>query len=405
MSFDPLAVRGEFPLLVAHGGALHYLDNAATSQIHRSALDAVIRHETTARANILRGNHRLAEAATTAYAHARRQVADYLNARSADEVVFTSGTTAAINLVAGAFGETLQRGDEVLLSIAEHHSNLLPWQHLRDRRGIVLRHLPVTAEGRIDVATLDRFVSKRCRLISLAHVGNVTGAQLDVAAVVAAARGVGARVMLDGAQAVAHGPVDVQAHDIDFYAFSGHKCFAPTGIGVLWARSEILRAMPPHLRGGGMVTQVGVAEADFAEPPQRFEAGTPPVAQAIGLGAVLEWLGGLDWLDIAIRERQLTKRLLAGLHSIRDLRVIGPIDTEARFPVVSFTMSNLHPHDICQVVDGSGVAIRGGRLCAQPLINALGVDGVSRASLAIYNGADDVDALLAALERAISVLK
>ena len=404
MTLDPATLRAEFPLFAAFDGPLHYLDSAATSQIHRSALDAMVRHETTARANVLRGNYRLAEAATAAYALARQQVARFLNARSPDEIVFTSGATAALNLVAWSFGERLKPGDEVLISQAEHHSNLVPWQRLRERAGIVLKALPLTGDGRIDTAELPRLVGSRCRLIALTHCSNVTGAIADVSAIVAAARGVGARVLLDGAQQIQHGPVDVRSLGIDFYAFSGHKCFGPTGVGVLWGRAEILQDLPPFLCGGGMVGRVDMDGATYAESPRRFEAGTPPIAQAVGLGAVLEWMAGLSWDAIRDVELELARRLIDGLSGLAGIRIIGPTDPIDRQPIVSFDLTGLHPHDICQVLAERGLALRGGHHCAQPLLRTFGVEGATRASIALYNTADDIDALLGGLHDAQRIL-
>ncbi len=404
MTSDPATLREEFPLFAAVDGPLHYLDSAATSQIHRSALDATVRHETTARANVLRGNYRLAESATAAYESARQQAARFLNAGSPDEIVFTCGATAALNLVAWSFGERLRPGDEVLISQAEHHSNLVPWQRLRERAGIVLKALPLTADGRIDTGELPHLVGSRCRLIALTHCSNVTGAITDVPTVVAVARRVGARVLLDGAQQVQHGPVDVQSLGVDFYAFSGHKCFGPTGVGVLWGLAEILEDLPPFLCGGGMVGRVDMDSATFAEPPRRFEAGTPPIAQAVGLGAALEWMTGLPWEQIRSGELKLAHQLLRGLRRLDGIRIIGPTDLIARQPIVSFDLDGLHPHDICQVLDERGVALRGGHHCAQPLLRALGADGATRASIALYNTVEDIDALLAGLDDAMRLL-
>jgi cysteine desulfurase / selenocysteine lyase len=405
MTLDIRQLRGEFPLFAGATEPFHYLDNAATAQIHRSALDTLVRHETTARANVQRGTYPLATAASFAYEAARADVAHFVNAFSSQEVVFTSGATAAINLVAHAFGATLLPGDEVVISAAEHHSNFVPWQQLRDRAGIVLKVLPVTEEGRIDVAALDRCVTGRCRLIAVTHVSNVTGAVTDVAAIVAAARAVGARVLLDGAQAVQHGPVDVQAQGIDFYAFSGHKCFGPGGVGVLWGRADVLAAMPPFLTGGGMVVQVTEAETSFAEAPRRFEAGTPPIAQAVGLAAALRWMGGLDWDSVRAREAGLTGRLLDGLATFPEATIVGPDALNQRLPIVAFTLQGLHPHDVAQVLGDRGVAVRGGHHCAQPLMAALDIDGAIRASIALYNDESDVDALLEGIGAARRILR
>lgn len=403
MSFDAAAIRAQVPILARRIGdkPLHYLDNAASAQMPVAVLDAVRRFETTSRANVLRGVHRLAEESTLAYAEARARVARYLNVGT-DQVVFTSGTTAAINLVAHSFGDGLNAGDEIVISELEHHSNIVPWQLLRERRGIVLRALPVTDDGRIDLAALGRIVTSRCRLIALAHVSNVTGAVLDVAPVVAAARAVGARVLLDGAQRVPHGPLDLPALDVDFYAFSGHKMFAPHGIGVLWARQALLESMPPFLGGGEMIRSVTLDRTIYAAPPHKFEAGTPPIGAAIGLGAAADWLMHLDWNAVAAHEMGLAQRILDGLP--RRARVIGPSGLQQRMPVISFAIEGAHPHDICQLLDRHGVALRGGHHCAQPLMERFGVTGTTRASLALYNDEGDVEALLAGLDEALRVL-
>ncbi len=405
-AFDPAAVRAQFPLLMRglDGGPLHYLDNGATSQLPQAVLDAMIRFETTSRANVLRSVHRLAEAATDAYEGARLDIARYLNVPG-DEIIFTSGTTSAINLVARSFGEGMQPGDEVVVSLLEHHGNFVPWQMLRDRRGITLKILPVTDEGRIDLSALTRTVTKRTKLIALAHVSNVTGAVTDVAPVVAAARTVGARVLLDGAQRTPHGPLDLPGLGIDFYAFSGHKMFGPTGIGCLWAKKELLASMPPLMGGGEMIRTVTVERTEWADVPHKFEAGTPPIAQAVGLGAAVRWLMQLDWTSASAHEMRLTQRVLDGLGRLKGARVIGPSGLQGRAPVISFELAGAHPHDVCQILDGFGVALRGGHHCAQPLMDHFGVAGTTRASLALYNNDADVDALLTGLDAAAAKLR
>ena len=403
MAFDVASVRAEFPIFDARPGAapLHYLDNSATSQTPRAVLAAAAAHETEARANVLRGVHRLAERATEAYAEARRRVARYIGAADPGEAVFTGGATAAINLAAHGLGAGMAPGDEVLISELEHHSNIVPWQMLRDRAGVVLKALPVTEEGRIDTGRLDSLVGERTKLIALAHVSNVTGAVCDVAAVVAAARRRGARVLLDGAQAAPHGPVDVARLGVDFYAFSGHKMFGPNGIGVLWGRREALEAMPPFLGGGEMIREVTLARTTWAGIPHRFEAGTPPIAQAVGLGAAAEWVSALDLAAARAHVEGLAARLLAGLAARPRVRVLGPTAMRARAPVVSFDVEGLHPHDICTLLDERGVAARGGHHCAQPLMDRFGLAGTTRASLAWYNTEEDVDALLDGLDDAV----
>ncbi|MFA4969350.1 MAG: cysteine desulfurase [Sulfuritalea sp.] len=392
----PASLRDEFPLLAATP-QLHYLDSAATSQMHRLALDAVVRHETTRRANVSRGTYRLAEAADLAYEQARQTAARFLNASSADEVVFTSGATASLNLVAHSFGGTLKAGDRVVISVAEHHSNFVPWQMLRERTGIELVLIPVTAAGQLDLTSLPELIDSRCRLVAVTQCSNVTGAWTDVATLVAAARKVGAKVLLDGAQGAQHGPQDVRALGIDFYAFSGHKCFGPGGVGVLWGRGELLAAMPPFLTGGGMIGEVTAEATTWAAPPQRFEAGTPPIAQAVGLAAALEWMMSLDWPQNHAREARLCERLIEGLQRVPGLRLLGPGGGTAsprRAPIVSFEIAGLHPHDICQVLDAHQLALRGGHHCAQPLLAALGAEVCTRASIALYNDEADIEALL-----------
>ncbi len=394
------ALRTRFPILTP---GLAYLDSAASAQTPDIVLEAVRHFETTSRANVKRGVHRLAEAATESYARARRQVASYLGV-PADEIVFTGGCTAALNLVAHAFGATLKPGDVVLLSALEHHSNIVPWQMLAARAGVELRFLPVTADGRIDLDHLDRSLDARVKLVSLAHVSNVTGAVLDVARVVGAAKAVGARVLLDGAQRAPHGPVELPALGVDFYALGGHKLYAPHGVGVLWARAELLDAMPPFMGGGEMIGRVELTGSTWAKPPAKFEAGTPPIGAAIGLGAACAWLETLPWTEISAREMRLTQRLLDGLAQVPGARVIGPQGLQGRAPVVSFDLAGAHPHDVCQIMDSTGVALRGGHHCAQPLHAQFDLAGTTRASLALYSDDSDVDAFFAGLENVRRIL-
>ncbi len=404
MGFDAEAMRAQFPIFAAPAPQpLHYLDSAASSQMPRAVIDAVAAFDSTSRANVHRGVHRLAEAATAAYEGARERIARWLGV-AAKEIVFTSGTTAAINLVAHGLGATLAAGDEVVVSTLEHHSNIVPWQLLRERSGIVLKALPANAEGRLDLAALERVVGPRCRLIAVTHTSNVTGAITDVAKIVAAARAVGAKVLLDGAQRMPHGPVDLPALGIDFYAFSGHKMFGPTGIGVLWGRGEVLAAMRPFMGGGEMIRSVSIERTTFADPPTRFEAGTPPITQAVGLGAAVAFAETVDWSAVAQHEMTLTQRLLDGLATIKAVRVIGPPGLQGRAPVVSFVLDGIHPHDVSQVLDARGVAVRGGHHCAQPFMESCGLAGTTRASLALYSNAADIDALIDGLGEAQRLL-
>ena len=410
MSFVLDDVRAEFPILdrEVNGRRLHYLDNAATAQMPLAVLNAITEHETRHRANVARSVHALAEAATEAYEAARDVMAGYLNANHRSEVVFTSGTTGAINLVAHSFGDGLQPGDEVVISRLEHHSNIVPWQLLRDRKGIVLKVLPVTGEGRLDVGALPDTVTERCKLIAVSHASNVTGAISDVGPVVEAARAVGAKVLLDGAQRAPHGPVDMQALDIDFYGLSSHKMFGPNGVGVLWARREILDGLPPFFGGGEMIYTVTMEETIYAEPPHRFEAGTPPIAQAVGLAAAAEWLARTDNAAATRHLARLSERVFDGLAALDGgkgrIRVVGPSGLQGRLPVISFAVAGAHPHDICQILDSHGVALRGGHHCAQPLMDFFDLGGTTRASLALYNTEGDIDAFLEGLGHALGML-
>lgn len=396
MVFDAVQLARQFPGLASV--ELHYLDNAATAQMPNTVLDALRRFEIEARANVYGGLHRRARAALEAYEEARTRAGRFLNAAEPQEIVFTYGTTSSINLVAQTFGGQFRPGDEILLSTLEHHSNLVPWQQLAARRGLVLRFLPMTPDGRIDLDRIDSELTRKCRLVALTHCSNVTGAITNIAPVVAAARTVGARILLDGAQRAPHGPVDVRALGIDFYAFSGHKTYGPTGIGVLWGRRKLLDALPPFMTGGQMIEEVTLSEAHFKAPPRRFEAGTPPIAGAIGLGAALDWMLGLDWNAIREHELNLTARLLRGLAEYPSVRVLGPRDTIDRRGVVTFHVDGFTSDEVCAALDHFGVALRGGHHCAQPLVRAFGVEGAARASLAPYSLESDVDALLEGLE-------
>ncbi len=406
MSFDVASVRRQFPILseIIDGKPVHYLDNGASAQTPNAVLDAVRKYETTGRANVLRGVHRLAERATEAYEGAREEVARFLGVQPM-EVVFTGGCTAAINLVAYSYGSLLKAGDRILLSELEHHSNIVPWQLLRQRAGIEIDMLPVTMDGRIDLGKLAGLLTPRTRLISIAHVSNVTGALVDVRAVVAAAKSVGAKVMLDGAQRTPHGPVDLPSLGIDFYAFAGHKSYGPNGVGVLWAKPELLDAMPPFHGGGSMIGRVTFAETTWAPPPRRFEAGTPPIGPAIGLGAACKWMGGLDWTAAATHEMSLVQRLMDGLRRIDGTKVLGPAGLQNRYPVVSFMVDGVHPHDVAQTLDSFGVAVRAGHHCCQPLMDRFDLDGTTRASIAPYNDETDIDALLTGVAHAAKTLR
>lgn len=398
-------IRDQFPIFAAQPAPFHYLDNAATGQICLAAAEALWRFETAARANVKRGVYRLADAATVAFQEARERVAAYLGATDPDEVIFTSGCTLAINTAAHALTPRLRPGDEILVSQLEHHSNLVPWQMAAERAGARVRAIPVTEEGRLAYDRLETLVTERTRIIAVTHASNVTGAVTEVGRLREAADAVGALLVLDGAQRAPHGPIDVRALGCDLYALSAHKMFGPTGAGALWGRRELLAELPPFLGGGEMIRRVEIERSSYAPPPHRFEAGTPAIGPVIGMGAAAAWLAGLDWAALGRQEIELTARILDGLGTLPGVRIQGPTGTQARLGVVSFSVEGAHPHDVCQLLDEVGVCLRGGHHCAQPLMDAFDLPATARASLAPYNDAADVDALVAGLERAIAHLR
>ncbi len=399
-------LRRHFPIFESAEPPFHFLDNAATGQICRPAADALMRFETEARANVKRGVYRLADQATAAFDAARATMARYVGETEKNTVVFTSGATMALNIAANGLAARLAPGDEILLTTLEHHSNIVPWQLAAERTGAVVKALPVTDEGRLDLDALDRFVTRRTRVIAATHVSNVTGAVTDLGALRAAADSVGAILVVDGAQRAPHGPVDVTSIGCDLYAFSAHKMFGATGAGVLWGRPELLGAFQPLLGGGEMIREVTFERTTYAAPPHRFEAGTPPIGAVLAMAAAAEWLGTLDWQAVLAHELNLTARLLDGLQALPGIRIIGPSGLQQRLGVVSFEVEGVHAHDVCQLTDQlSGVALRGGHHCCQPLMARFATDATTRASLAPYNDTDDIDALLRGLEQTIAMLR
>jgi cysteine desulfurase/selenocysteine lyase len=365
-----------------------------------------MRFETEARANVKRGVYRLADQATAAFDAARATMGRYLGETEKNSVVFTSGATAALNIAAHGLAARLAPDDEILLTTLEHHSNIVPWQLAAERQGAVVKALPVTDEGRLDVDRLERLVGRRTRVIAATHVSNVTGAVTDLGALRAAADSVGAILVVDGAQGAPHGPVDVASIGCDLYAFSAHKMFGATGAGVLWGKPELLDAFQPLLGGGEMIREVTFERTTYAAPPHRFEAGTPPIGPVLAMAAAAEWLGTLDWQAVLAHELNLTSRLLDGLQTLPGIRVIGPSGLQQRLGVVSFEVEGVHAHDICQLTDQlAGVALRGGHHCCQPLMARFATDATTRASLAPYNDTDDIDALLQGLEQTIAMLR
>lgn len=410
MTFDVDEVSAQFSILkrLVQDNPLHYLDNAATSQVPDCVIEAMVTHDRTRRANVKRGVHMLSEEADEAYENARAEVAGYLGAGCPDEVVFTSGATAGINLLALSLGQDMKPGDEVLISQLEHHSNIIPWQMLKQRRGITVRYLPVTRDGRIDLSDLERCITQNTRLVALTHGSNVTGAITDAAAVAALAHDRGARFMLDGAQSAPHGPLDMNSLGADYYVFSSHKVYGPSGIGVLWGKQELLEKMPPAFGGGEMIEHVDMETSIYLSPPHRFEAGTPPITQAVGLAAALKWLGSQDIEGLHRHLKHLTDQLIQGLEHMdrgsERVRILGPVRGEKRLPLVSFSIDGIHPHDICQIMnDHHGVALRGGHHCAQPLHDLFGLDGTTRASLAAYTRKDDIDAFFKGMEHCLEM--
>jgi cysteine desulfurase/selenocysteine lyase len=399
--FDVDKVRQDFPILdrTVNGYPLVYLDSANTSQKPRQVLDAMAEHYERHNANVARSVHTLGTESTAAYEGARAKVAAFIGATSPDEVVFVKNATEALNLVAHSFGQRLGPGDEIVVSELEHHSNIVPWQLLCERTGATLRWFGLTDEGRLDLSTLDELVNARTRLVSVAHVSNTLGTINEVAPIVARAHAVGALVMLDGSQAVPHLPVDVAALGIDLLAFTGHKMLGPTGIGVLWGRAPVLAELPPFLGGGSMVETVTMAKTTFLPPPARFEAGTPPIAEAVGLGAAVDYLSALGMEAVAAHERHLTAYALDAMSTVDGLRIFGPTVPVDRGGTLSFELAGVHPHDVGQILDSVGVQVRVGHHCARPTCVRFGVPAMTRASVHVYTTTEEIDALVRGLER------
>ena len=405
LPYDVAKIRADFPILAreVHGKPLVYLDSAASAQKPKLVLDTIARVYGHDYANVHRGAYYLSETATAAYEAAREKVRAFINAASLQEVVFTKGATEAINLVAATWGRAfIKAGDEIVLTAAEHHSNIVPWQLLRDATGCELKVVPVSADGSIAIEAFAKVIGPKTKLVAVAHVSNVLGTVLPVQAIAALAQSVGAKLLLDGCQGIVHEHVDVQALGCDFYAFSGHKLYGPTGIGILWARTELLEAMPPYQGGGDMIDAVTFAKTTWAPPPAKFEAGTPPIAEAIGLGAAIDYLNSIDRVAASAHEHALLRYAMTSLAQVPGVRLIGTAPGKAA--VQSFVMDGAHPHDLATVLDRSGVCVRAGHHCAQPLMEVLGVTATTRASFAIYNTMAEVDALIAALRRAQEVL-
>jgi len=404
MSFDVKAIREQFPILgrQVHDKPLVYFDNAASAQKPNAVIDTMAEVMRDSYANVHRGLHTLANETTQAYEAARESARRFINAASIDEIVFTKGGTEAINIVAAGIGASIQPGDEIVLSVMEHHSNIIPWHFLRERKGAVLKWVEVTPDGSLDLRSLEEQLTKRTRLLALTHMSNVLGTVPDVKSAIHMAHSVGADVLLDGCQAVVNVKVDVRELDADYYGFTGHKLYGPTGIGVLYGKKKKLEALPPFEGGGEMIETVTRDRITYNAPPHRFEAGTPPIVEAIGLGAAINWLEALDRDAIHDHKQALMARATEALRSVNGLTIYGT--APGKGPVLSFSLQGAHPHDLAQILDRHGVAIRAGHHCAQPLMSHLGVSATARASFALYNTLEEVDVFVEALSKARKML-
>jgi cysteine desulfurase/selenocysteine lyase len=398
--YDVEAIRADFPILSReiHGKPLVYLDSAASAQKPRQVMDALVSAYTDTYSNVHRGLHFLSEASTDAYEAVRGKVAKFIGAAHGDEIVLTSGATMALNLIARSWAEPrLQPGDEILISIAEHHANIVPWQMVAEKTGAVVRAFDMGPDGDFVMAKLKAMLSNRTRIISVPHVSNVLGTVFPIADISAVAKDAGALMVVDGCQGVVHMPVDVAALGCDFYVFSAHKLYGPNGVGVLWGRSEILAEMPPFMGGGDMIDRVTIEKSTYAEPPARFEAGTPAIAETIALGAAVDYVGKIGMAAIRAHEQDLIAYAHQRLSAVEGLNLIGT--APGKSGVVSFTMDCAHAHDISTIIDNNGVAIRAGHHCAQPLMDYLDVSSTARASVGVYTTRAEFDVLAESLEK------
>ncbi len=408
MTYDTARIRADFPILneLVNGKPVVFLDSAASSQKPEQvlrAMDEAYRHTY---ANVHRGVYAFSESATAQYDEARAKIARFIGAPAPENVVFTRNATEALNLIAYSYGRTfLKAGDEVIITELEHHANFVPWLQLAQERGVVLRFIPITPEGLLDWGKLDEWLSPRTKLVSFAHVSNVLGTITDPRPVIEKAHAVGAKVIIDGSQSVPHMPVDVQALDCDFMAFSGHKMLGPTGIGVLYGKLDLLEAMPPFMFGGDMISHVGFDGARWADVPLKFEAGTPAFVEAIGLGAAADYLSALGMAEVRAHEHEITAYALERMSEVPGLNLIGPNDAGIRGGVATFTLNGIHPHDLASLLDREGVAIRAGHHCAQPLHQKLGVNATARASFYVYTEPREIDALIEAIYKAKAALR
>ncbi len=399
-AYDVEAIRRDFPILsrTVYGKPLVYLDNGASAQKPQAVIDAVTKAYTEEYANVHRGLHFLSNAATEAYEAARETVRRFINAGATDEIVFTKNATEAINLVAASYGMDFHEGDEIVVSIMEHHSNIVPWNYHRERKGAVMKWAPIADDGTFLLDEFEKLLTAKTKIVAITHMSNVLGTVTPVKEICRIAHARGIPVLVDGAQGSVHMAVDVQDLDCDFYAMTGHKLYGPTGIGVLYGKRALLAAMPPFLGGGEMIGEVTTERVTYAEPPHRFEAGTPPIVQAIGLGAALGYIEGIGREKIAAHEAQLADYAMERLSAINSLKIYG--SAKGKGAIVSFNLEGAHPHDVSTIIDREGVAVRAGTHCAQPLLRRYGTTATCRASFALYNTVEEVDRLAAALQKA-----
>ena len=403
--FNITELRQQFPTLSRniHGKPLVYFDNGATSQKPQSVIDRISRFYENENSNIHRGVHTLSQEATTAYEEARVTIQRYLNAANEHEIIFTKGTTDSINLVAFSFGELLTAGDEIIISAMEHHSNIVPWQMLCERKGCILKVVPISKSGELILEEYHSLLSEKTKLVSMTHISNSLGTINDVKEIIKQAHGVGAKVLIDGAQSIQHVKVDVQELGCDFFAFSGHKIFGPTGVGVLYGKSELLNEMPPYQGGGDMIKEVTFEKTTYNELPHKFEAGTPDIAGGIGLGAAFEFLNSLDMISVARHEKELLDYAKDRLSKIDGIQFYG--EAVNRTSVISFLIEGTHPYDVGVLLDKMGIAVRTGHHCTQPVMQFFDIPGTIRASFAFYNTFEEVDKFIAALNRIVPMLK
>ncbi len=405
MTYDVNAIREQFPILKrkAYGKPLAYLDNAASAQKPKAVIDKITNVMENGYANVHRGLHMLSNEATTAFEEVRKKVADFINAASDEEIIFTSGGTDAFNLVAYALGvDDLQEGDEIILSLMEHHSNIVPWHLLRERKGVVLKWLDISDDGEIDLVAYKKMFTARTKLVTISHMSNVLGVETPAKELTRIAHERQAKILFDGCQASVHASVDVQDIGCDFYVMTGHKLYGPSGVGVLYGRRDVLNAMPPFRGGGEMIDIVTTEGVTYNDAPHRFEAGTPAIIEVIGLGAAIDWINEIGMAEIAIHEGALATHAMEELRKLNFVKIYGQATGKA--PIVCFGMDNAHPHDISAILDRSGVAVRAGHHCAQPLMKRLGVTATARASFGAYNTHEEVDALVEGLHKTHQML-